>query len=87
LYFITLLENRLLGGECYNKERERERGEKVIKQGALCFAVSKDFTWVKKSKAMRWPACRRRNMCILVGNHRGKKPKHRWEDNIKVDPN
>jgi hypothetical protein len=29
----------------------------------------------------------KKHMFILVGNHRGKKPKHRWEDNIKMDPN
>ena len=51
--------------------------------------------WVTKSKRMRWAGhvarmgARRGVYRVLVGNPEGKRPlgrpKHRWEDNIKMD--
>ena len=56
---------------------------------------SPNIIWVIKSRIMRWAghvACmeeRRGAYRVLVGKHEGGgtfgRPRHRWEDNIKMD--
>jgi hypothetical protein len=52
---------------------------------------SPNTVWVIKSRRMRWVgyiACmgkRKGVYRVLVGKTEGKRPRHKWEDNIKMD--
>jgi len=93
---LRVFENRVLWG-IFGAKRDEVKGEwrKLHNEGLNDLYCSSNTFWVIKSRRMRWAghvarmAARRGAYRVLVGKPEGKRPlgrpRHRWEDNIKMD--
>ena len=93
---LRVFENRVLR-RVFGPKRDEVTGEwrKLHKEELKDFYSLPNIVWVVKSRRMRWPghvACMgevRGVHRVLMGKPEGKRPlgrpRHRWEDNIKMD--
>jgi len=93
---LRVFENRVLR-RIFGLTRDEVTGEwrKLHDEGLNNLYCSPSIFWVIKSRKMRWTGHvarmgeRRGVYRVLVGKPEGKKPhgipRHRWEDNIKMD--
>ena len=94
---LRVFENRVLW-RIFGSERDEVTGEwrKLHNEELNDLYFSPSIVQVIKLRRMMWPGHvaymgERRGVCrVLVGKPEGKRPlgrcKHRWEDNIKMDP-
>ena len=93
---LRMSENRLMRG-IFGPKRDEVTGDwgKLQNEELNDIYSSPNIVWVIKSRRMRWAghvACvgeSRGVYRVLVGNTKGKRPlgrpRHRWEDHIKID--
>jgi len=89
---LRVLENRVLR-RTFGPKRDEVVGKwrKLLDEKLNDLYSSPNIVWVIKSRRMRWAgliACMwewRGVYRVLVGKPEGKSPRHRWEDNIKMD--
>jgi hypothetical protein len=91
---LRVFENRVLRKIFGPKREEDGHGENCIMMNFITIFFTK-YCWVIKSRRMRWVghvACMQEGRGVyrvLVGRPEGKRPlgrpRHRWEDNIKMD--
>jgi hypothetical protein len=77
------------------RDRVTEEWRRLHNEELYVLYTSRNIIWVLKSRRLRWAGhvtCmgERRGVCrVLVGKPEGRRhlerPRHKWEDNIKVD--
>jgi hypothetical protein len=88
-------ENRVLRRIFGPKREEDGLWRKLFNDELHSMYSSQNIVWVIKSRRMRWMrhmTCMQEGRCVYrvsVGKPKGKRPlgqpRHRWEDNIKMD--
>jgi hypothetical protein len=92
---LRVFENRVLR-KIFGPKREEDRSWRKLHNDELhSLYLSPNIVRVIKTRRMRWVghvACMREGRCVyrvLVGRPKGKsplgRPRHNWEDNIKMD--
>jgi len=93
---LRAFRNRVLRKRFVRKrDEETEEWRRLYNEELFDLYSSTNIVQVMKSKRMRWVGCvvlrgaRRGTYRVLVGKPKGKRPigrpRHRWEDNIKID--
>jgi hypothetical protein len=93
---LRVFRNRILRKRVgHKRDEETEEWRRLHNEEPFVLYCSTDIIQVIKSRRMRWVghvACRgewRGTYRVLVGKPEGKRPvgrpKHKWEDNIKID--
>jgi hypothetical protein len=95
-YRLRVIENRVLRS-ILGPKRDELTGQwrKLHNEELNDLYCSSNIVWVKKSRRLRWAVHverigeRRGVYSVLVGKPEGKRPlgrpRHKWEDNIKMD--